>query len=116
MAVVGGRPAATHGRRGRGSSGCARGTRATWGSCASSTHAYETQLLEAERQRKEEARAEAVRVANEEGKATKAATVQTRAAERRAFEIDFRQGLVIPHLFPRSLPLLVLFHHCIVPV
>jgi hypothetical protein len=38
-------------------------------------YAYEVQLMEAERQRKAEARAEAARVANEE-----------RAAERRAFE------------------------------
>jgi len=57
-------------------------------------YAYETQLLEAERQRKEEARAEAVRVANEERKAAKAAAAQTRAAERRAFELDFRQALM----------------------
>jgi hypothetical protein len=62
-------------------------------------YAYEAQLLEAERQRKAEARAEAVRVANEERKAAKAAAAQTRAAERRAFELDFRQALVIrpPH-------------------
>ncbi|CAM0874340.1 unnamed protein product [Alopecurus aequalis] len=57
-------------------------------------YAYEAQLLEAERQRKAEARAEAVRVANEERKAAKAAAAQTRAAERRAFELDFRQALM----------------------
>ncbi|KAF0933310.1 hypothetical protein E2562_017095 [Oryza meyeriana var. granulata] len=57
-------------------------------------YAYETQLLEAERQRKAEARAEAARVANEERKAAKAAAAQTRAAERRAFEQDFRQALM----------------------
>jgi hypothetical protein len=58
-------------------------------------YAYEAQLLEAERQRKAEARAEAVRAANEERKAAKAAAAQTRAAERRVFELDFRQALVI---------------------
>ncbi|KAM3312237.1 hypothetical protein ACQJBY_032298 [Aegilops geniculata] len=57
-------------------------------------YAYEAQLLEAERQRKAEARAEAARVANEERKAAKAAAAQTRAAERRAFELDFRQALM----------------------
>ncbi|KAM0898099.1 hypothetical protein ACQ4PT_022175 [Festuca glaucescens] len=57
-------------------------------------YAYEAQLLEAERQRKAEARAEAVRVANEERKAAKAAAAQTRAAERRVFELDFRQALM----------------------
>ena len=57
-------------------------------------YAYEMQLMEAERQRKAEARAEAARVANEERKAAKAAAAQTRAAERRAFEEDFRQALV----------------------
>jgi len=57
-------------------------------------YAYEVQLMEAERQRKAEARAEAARVANEERKAAKAAAAQTRAAERRAFEEDFRQALV----------------------
>jgi hypothetical protein len=61
-------------------------------------YAYEVQLMEAERQRKAEARAEAARVANEERKAAKAAAAQTRAAERRAFEQDFRQALVgSPH-------------------
>ncbi|EAY79942.1 hypothetical protein OsI_35106 [Oryza sativa Indica Group] len=57
-------------------------------------YSYEMQLLEAERQRKAEARAEAARLANEERKATKAAAAQTRAAERRAFEKDFRQALM----------------------
>ncbi|KAL6595591.1 hypothetical protein ACP70R_021552 [Stipagrostis hirtigluma subsp. patula] len=57
-------------------------------------YAYEVQLMEAERQRKAEARAEAARVANEERKAAKAAAAQTRAAERRAFEQDFRQALM----------------------
>uniref|UniRef100_A0A0D9XP28 Uncharacterized protein n=1 Tax=Leersia perrieri TaxID=77586 RepID=A0A0D9XP28_9ORYZ len=57
-------------------------------------YSYEMQLLEAERQRKAEARAEAARVANEERKAAKAAAAQTRAAERRAFEQDFRQALM----------------------
>ncbi|XP_047087511.1 uncharacterized protein LOC124699215 [Lolium rigidum] len=57
-------------------------------------YAYEAQLLEAERQRKAEARAEAVRAANEERKAAKAAAAQTRAAERRVFELDFRQALM----------------------
>uniref|UniRef100_A0ACD5YC64 Uncharacterized protein n=4 Tax=Avena sativa TaxID=4498 RepID=A0ACD5YC64_AVESA len=57
-------------------------------------YAYEVQLLETERQRKEEARAVAARIANEERKAAKAAAAQTRAAERRAFELDFRQALM----------------------
>ncbi|CAL5098320.1 unnamed protein product [Urochloa decumbens] len=57
-------------------------------------YAYEVQLMEAERQRKAEVRAEAARVANEERKAAKAAAAQTRAAERRAFEEDFRQTLM----------------------
>lgn len=57
-------------------------------------YAYEVQLSEAERQRKAEARAEAARIANEERKAAKAAAAQTRAAERRAFELDFRQALM----------------------
>uniref|UniRef100_A0A0E0R477 Uncharacterized protein n=1 Tax=Oryza rufipogon TaxID=4529 RepID=A0A0E0R477_ORYRU len=57
-------------------------------------YAYEAQLLGAERQRRAEARAEAARLANEERKATKAAAAQTRAAERRAFEKDFRQALM----------------------
>ncbi|WVZ54456.1 hypothetical protein U9M48_005244 [Paspalum notatum var. saurae] len=57
-------------------------------------YAYEVQLMEAERQRKAEARAEAARVANEERKAAKAAAAQTRAAARRAFEEDFRQTLM----------------------
>ncbi|VAH92729.1 unnamed protein product [Triticum turgidum subsp. durum] len=38
--------------------------------------------------------AEPARVANEERKAAKAAAAQTRAAERRAFELDFRQALM----------------------
>jgi hypothetical protein len=58
-------------------------------------YAYEVQLMDAERQRRAEARAEAARVANEERKAAKAAAAaQTRAAERRAFEQDFRHALV----------------------
>jgi hypothetical protein len=57
-------------------------------------YAYEVQLLQAERQRKADARAEAARAANQERKAAKLAAAQTRAAERRAFEEDFRQTLV----------------------
>ncbi|KAL5205746.1 hypothetical protein ABZP36_033955 [Zizania latifolia] len=57
-------------------------------------YSYEVQLLDAERQRKAEARAEAARLANEERKAAKAAAAQTRAAERRAFEHDFRLALM----------------------
>ena len=57
-------------------------------------YAYEVQLMEAERQRKADARAEAARIANQERKAAKLAAAQTRAAERRAFEEDFRQTLV----------------------
>ncbi|XP_066334919.1 uncharacterized protein [Miscanthus floridulus] len=57
-------------------------------------YAYEVQLMEAERQRKADARAEAARIANQERKAAKLAAAQTRAAERRAFEEDFRQTLM----------------------
>ncbi|OEL36471.1 hypothetical protein BAE44_0002510 [Dichanthelium oligosanthes] len=57
-------------------------------------YAYEVQMMEAERQRKAEVRAEAARVVNKERKAAKAAAAQTRAAERRAFEEDFRQALM----------------------
>ena len=56
-------------------------------------YAYEVQLMDAERQRKADARAEAARIANQERKAAKLAAAQTRAAERRAFE-DFRQTLI----------------------
>lgn len=90
--AAGGSPLGIPARRGRGWSGCARATRATCG--LRGQYAYEAQLLGAERQRRAEARAEAARLANEERKATKAAAAQTRAAERRAFEKDFRQALV----------------------
>jgi hypothetical protein len=72
-------------------------------------YAYEVQLLEAERQRKAEARAEAARIANEERKAAKAAAAQTRAAERRAFELDFRQALVMIHCPLMIIATLLLF-------
>ncbi|CAD6254822.1 unnamed protein product [Miscanthus lutarioriparius] len=61
---------------------------------AAQGYAYEVQLMEAERQRKADARAEAARIANQERKAAKLAAAQTRAAERRAFEEDFRQTLM----------------------
>ena len=80
-------------------------------------YAYEVQLLEAERQRKAEARAEAARIANEERKAAKAAAAQTRAAERRAFELDFRQALVLilhPFLLIALLALFTLVHNLFV--
>jgi hypothetical protein len=78
-------------------------------------YAYEVQLLDAERQRKEEARAEAARVANEERKAAKAAAAQTRAAERRAFELDFRQALVMnPFLLIAVLALFTVVHNLFV--
>ncbi|XP_062204778.1 uncharacterized protein LOC133906784 [Phragmites australis] len=64
--------------------GYARDVRDLW-----RQYTYEVQLMEAERQRKAEAR-----VANEERKATKAAAAKTRAAERRAFEQGFRQALM----------------------
>ncbi|WVZ88299.1 hypothetical protein U9M48_034835 [Paspalum notatum var. saurae] len=57
-------------------------------------YAYEVQMMEADRQRMAQARAEAARVASEERKAIKAAAAHTRAAERRAFEEDFRQTLM----------------------
>ncbi len=73
-------------------------------------YSYEMQLLEAERQRKAEARAEAARLANEERKATKAAAAQTRAAERRAFEDYFLQALVNIPPSPASSPFFCVDH------
>ncbi|KAM0845397.1 hypothetical protein ACQ4PT_056400 [Festuca glaucescens] len=67
-------------------------------------YAYEAQLLEAERQRKAEARAEAVRVANEERKAAKAAAAQTRAAERRGLRARLPPGPRNPPSHPRLFP------------
>ena len=76
-------------------------------------YAYEVQLMEAERQRK----AEAARIANQERRAAKLAAAQTRAAERRAFEEDFRQTLVgfdpsclLPSRCPHYMQACTLFH------
>ncbi|XP_077211132.1 stress response NST1-like protein [Tasmannia lanceolata] len=55
---------------------------------------YEMELHRAEKQRKDEAKREAVRKAKEERKAAKAAAAQTRAAERKVLEDEFRQTLV----------------------
>lgn len=57
-------------------------------------YAYEMDLLRAEKERKDEARREAARIANEQRKADKAAAAESRAAERKAFEEDFRQMMM----------------------
>lgn len=51
-------------------------------------------LLRAEKERRDEARREAARVANEQRKKEKAAAAESRAVERRAFEEGFQQMLV----------------------
>lgn len=55
---------------------------------------YEMELQRHENQLKDEAKREALRVAKEERKATKSAMAQSRAAERKIFEDEFRQTLV----------------------
>ncbi|MQM00247.1 hypothetical protein Taro_032977 [Colocasia esculenta] len=57
-------------------------------------YAYEMELQLQERLRKDEARREAARVANEERKAAKAAAAEVAAAERKVFEEEFRQTLL----------------------
>ncbi|KAJ3703745.1 hypothetical protein LUZ61_007450 [Rhynchospora tenuis] len=57
-------------------------------------YAYEVEMLRVDKQRKDDARREAVRIANEERKKVKAAAAQTRAAERAVFLEEFRQTLM----------------------
>ncbi|XP_043718960.1 golgin subfamily A member 6-like protein 2 [Telopea speciosissima] len=55
---------------------------------------YEMELQKQEKQLKDEAKREAVRIAREERKAAKAAMAQVRAAERKVLEEEFRQTLL----------------------
>ena len=57
-------------------------------------YAYEMEMLRIEKQAKDEARREALQIENEERRKAKAAAAQTRAAERMAFQEEFRQTLV----------------------
>ncbi|KAJ4967721.1 hypothetical protein NE237_014422 [Protea cynaroides] len=54
---------------------------------------YEMELQKQEKQLKDEAKREAIRIAREERKAAKAAMAQARAAERKVLEEEFRQTL-----------------------
>ncbi|KAF8391626.1 hypothetical protein HHK36_023932 [Tetracentron sinense] len=56
---------------------------------------YEMELRRQEKQLKDEANREAIRLAKEERKASKAAMAQARAAERKVVEEEFRQTLVM---------------------
>lgn len=62
-------------------------------------YAYEMEMLRVEKQRKDDARREALRIANEERRKAKAAAAQTRAAERMVFQEEFRQTLVFQLLY-----------------
>eukprot|EP00262_Sarcandra_glabra_P022367 TRINITY_DN989_c0_g1_i2.p1 TRINITY_DN989_c0_g1~~TRINITY_DN989_c0_g1_i2.p1 ORF type:complete len:198 (+),score=41.36 TRINITY_DN989_c0_g1_i2:251-844(+) len=55
---------------------------------------YEMELQRQEKERKDEAKREAIRLAKEQRKAAKAAVAQTRAAERKVLEEEFRQTLL----------------------
>lgn len=57
-------------------------------------YSHEMQLQMMEKQRKDEAKREALRIAREERKASKAAAAEARAAERKVSEEEFRQTLV----------------------
>ncbi|XP_020574155.1 uncharacterized protein LOC110020409 [Phalaenopsis equestris] len=57
-------------------------------------YSHEMEILRAEKQRKDEAKREAIRLANEKRKAAKSAAAETLAAERKAFQEEFRQTLV----------------------
>lgn len=52
------------------------------------------ELQRLEKQRKDDARRESIRIANEERKAAKAATKKAKAAEREAAEEEFRKTLL----------------------
>ncbi|KAJ4969392.1 hypothetical protein NE237_016093 [Protea cynaroides] len=54
---------------------------------------YEMELQKQEKQLKDEANRNAIRIAREERKAAKAAMAQARAAERKVLEEEFRQTL-----------------------
>ncbi|XLR11132.1 hypothetical protein HN51_047853, partial [Arachis hypogaea] len=64
---------------------------------------YEMELPQIEKQRKDEARIEALRVANEERKKLKVEAVQIRAQERKIAQQEFRETLV-RFSFSSSLP------------
>ncbi|KAH0456995.1 hypothetical protein IEQ34_014902 [Dendrobium chrysotoxum] len=57
-------------------------------------YTHEMEILRAEKQRKDEAKREAIRLANEQRKAAKSAAAETLAAQRKAFQEEFRQTLV----------------------
>ncbi|KAG6499532.1 hypothetical protein ZIOFF_039322 [Zingiber officinale] len=57
-------------------------------------YAYEMELLGIEKQKKDEARRDALRLANEERNKVKAAAAEIRAAESKAFQEELRQTLV----------------------
>lgn len=61
-------------------------------------YAHEMELLRIEKQKKDEARREALRLANEERKKAKAAAAEIRAAESKAFQEELRQTLVCSFL------------------
>ncbi|XP_078148106.1 stress response NST1-like protein isoform X2 [Carex rostrata] len=56
---------------------------------------YEVEMLRIDKQRKADARREAMRIENEERKKAKAAAAETRAAEHKAFQKEFRKTLVV---------------------
>ncbi|XP_042406249.1 uncharacterized protein LOC121996364 [Zingiber officinale] len=57
-------------------------------------YAYEMELLGIEKQKKDEARRDALRLANEERNKVKAAAAEIRAAESKAFQEELRQTLL----------------------
>ncbi|XP_042402706.1 uncharacterized protein LOC121992418 [Zingiber officinale] len=57
-------------------------------------YAYEMELLRIEKQKKDEARRDALRLANEERNKVKAAAAEIRAAESKAFQEELRQTLL----------------------
>ncbi|WOL20695.1 hypothetical protein Cni_G29501 [Canna indica] len=61
---------------------------------ARAEYSYDMELMRIEKQRKDDARREAVRLANEERKKAKVAAAETRAAERKVFEEELRQTLL----------------------
>ncbi|KAK8945750.1 hypothetical protein KSP40_PGU014326 [Platanthera guangdongensis] len=57
-------------------------------------YAHEMSILSAEKQRKKEAKREAIRLANEERKVAKSTAAVALAAQRKAFQEEFRQTLL----------------------
>ncbi|KAK8945975.1 hypothetical protein KSP40_PGU018501 [Platanthera guangdongensis] len=55
-------------------------------------YAHEMSILSAEKQRKKEAKREAIRLANEERKVAKSTAAVALAAQRKAFQEEFRQN------------------------